>query len=63
VEVILAKELWLMKNKEALKLVTAGIVHAQNHEFVEDPLEGHEYSWLDEVDEERHELEKTGKKV
>jgi hypothetical protein len=52
VEVIPAKELWLMKNKEALHLVTAGIVHAQNCEFVEDPMEGHEYSWLEEVDKD-----------
>lgn len=52
VEAIPAKEAWLMKNKEALNLVTTGILQAQNREFAEDPMEGRDYSWLEEVDEE-----------
>ncbi|MCI5066646.1 hypothetical protein MRY87_13070 [bacterium] len=50
IEAIPASEVWLMKNKEALNLVTTGILQARNHEFADDPTEGREYSWLDEVD-------------
>lgn len=52
VETIPAREMWLMKNKEALNLVTGGIVQAQNHELVADPRNRRDYSWLEEVDEE-----------
>lgn len=52
VKTIPAREMWLMKNKEALNLVTSGIMRAQRHEFVEDPRKGRDYSWLADVDEE-----------
>jgi hypothetical protein len=52
VETIPAREMWLMKNKAALNLVTKGIMHTRNHEFAEDPRKGRNYSWLENVDEE-----------
>jgi hypothetical protein len=52
VEAVPARELWLMKNKSALNLVTAGILQAQAHEFAADPRKEREYSWLEDVDEE-----------
>ncbi len=51
VEAIPVKEMWLLKNKEALNLVTAGILQAQNREFADDPMKGRDYSWLEEVEE------------
>lgn len=52
VEAVPARELWLMKNKAALNLVTEGILQAQAYEFAEDPRKGRDYSWLEDVDEE-----------
>lgn len=52
VEAVPAKELWLTQNKEALNLVTSGILQAQERQLTEDPRQGREYSWLDTVDEE-----------
>ena len=51
VETIPAREAWLMKNKAALNLVTAGILQARKQEFVEDPMKGKDYSWLEDVEE------------
>jgi hypothetical protein len=52
VELIPAKEMWLMENKKALNLVTSGILQARKHELGDDPRTGHDYGWLEEVDEE-----------
>jgi hypothetical protein len=52
VEPIPVKEAWLFKNPEALKRVQKGYRQAQQREFVSDPREGQDYSWLRDVDEE-----------
>ena len=52
VEPVPVKEAWLFKNPEALRRVQNGFQQAQNREFVPDPREGQDYSWLRDVDEE-----------
>jgi hypothetical protein len=52
VEAIPAQEAWLLKNKEALNLVTAGILSARKQEFVGDPRKGRNYSWVDEEEDD-----------
>ena len=52
IEPIPAHEAWLFKNKNALNLITRGILAAQNREFVADPRDGRDYSWVENVDGE-----------
>lgn len=52
VEAVPIQEAWLLKNKEALNLVTAGILSARKQEFVADPRRGRDYSWLDAEDDD-----------
>lgn len=51
VEAIPISETWLLKNKEALNLVTEGIVQAKNLQFATDPMAGKDYKWLNEVED------------
>jgi len=51
VEAIPISETWLLKNKEALNLVTEGIVQAKNLQFANDPTAAKDYSWLEEVED------------
>jgi hypothetical protein len=52
VEPVPAREAWLFKNPEALRRLQEGLRQARNREFASNPMEGRDYSWLDDVDEE-----------
>jgi hypothetical protein len=52
VEAVPNKEAWLIQNPEASRRVQHGMRQAERREFVTDPRQGQDYSWLTDVDEE-----------
>lgn len=62
VEAIPASEAWLMKNQDALNMVTSGILQAREGKFAEDPRKGRDYSWVAEEEAEYNVPAKVGRK-
>jgi len=48
------EQAWLLRNKKALKLLEKGLEQARNGEVAQDPTEGEDFSWLDDVEEEEN---------